>query len=305
MTKEAFENAIVVMMALGGSTNGVLHLLALAHEAQVDLKIADFNRIAAKVPLLGNFRPFGEYAMEDFNQIGGTPMLMKYLLDNGLLNGKCLTCTGKTIEENLKDASVRPKDQNIIYSLEKPIAPPLHHIIVMHGNLAPEGAVIKLSGKDLKLFKGPARVFDGEESALDAILGGKIKKGDVVVIRYEGPKGGPGMREMLYPSNAIVGAGLGADVALVTDGRFSGATTGIMIGHVTPEAQSGGPLAILNEGDIVSIDLNNKTVSTEVSEEELQARMQKWKAPAEKYNRGVLAKYVRLVKSASVGAIVG
>ncbi len=245
MTREAFENAIVVMMALGGSTNGILHLLALAKEANVKLDITDFNRIASKVPLIGNFKPFGDYAMEDLEKIGGLPMVMKLLLDAGLLHGKCMTCTGKTLQENLKDVAKRPENQNVISTLEKPLAPPLKHIIVMKGNLAPEGAVIKLSGKEVNRFEGPARVFDNEESALDAILAGKIKKGDVLVIRYEGPKGGPGMREMLYPGNALMGAGLGYDVPLITDGRFSGATHGIMVGHVTPEAQDGGPLAAL------------------------------------------------------------
>lgn len=305
MTKEAFENAITLMMAVGGSTNGVLHLLALAHEAQVDLKISDFNRIAAKVPLLGNFKPFGEYSMQHLEAIGGTPMVLKLLLKAGLLHGQCLTCTGQTLEENLKNAPELPENQNVILPIDKPLASPLHHIIIMQGNVAPEGAVIKLSGKEVKEFRGVARVFDGEEGALDAILSGKIKKGDVLVIRYEGPKGGPGMREMLYPSNALIGAGLGADVALITDGRFSGATHGIMIGHVTPEAQVGGPIAVIEEGDPIFIDLNTQTINVEVGGDEIQARQKKWKAPEPKYKRGVLAKYARLVKSASVGAVVG
>jgi len=304
MTKEAFENAIVMLMATGGSTNGVLHLLALAKEAQVNLTIDDFNRIGAKVPLIGNFEPFGLYAMEDFEKVGGTPVLMKMLLDAGLLHGKVMTCTGKTLEENLKTVGKFPKDQKVIYSLENPIAPPMNHIIIMKGNLAPTGAVIKLSGKELKHFEGIARVFDSEETALEAILGGKVQKGDVVVIRYEGPKGGPGMREMLYPSNAILGSGLGEHVALVTDGRFSGATTGIMVGHVTPEAQEGGSIAIVKDGDMIVIDLNTKTVDVKLSENEIKKRLKNWKAPKEKYATGVLAKYAKLVKSASLGAVL-
>jgi len=304
MTKEAFENAIVMMMAIGGSTNGVLHLLALAREAEVSLSIDDFNRIGAKVPLIGNFKPFGQYAMEDLDRIGGTPMVMKTLYDAGLIHGKCMTVTGHTIEENLKNIPSRPTDQHVILPLDKPLAPPLHHIIVVRGNLAPEGAVMKLSGKELKVFQGPARVFDGEESALESILKGNLKKGDVVIIRYEGPKGGPGMREMLYPSNAIMGVGLGTDVALITDGRFSGATHGIMIGHVSPEAQVGGPLAILREGDQITIDLNTQQVNVKLTDEEIQERLKSWKAPEEKYKKGVLSKYYKLVRSASLGAIV-
>jgi len=304
MTKEAFENAITVMYALGGSTNGILHLLALAHEAEVNLTIKDFNRIASRVPLIGNFKPFGNYAMEDLEKIGGTPMVLKLLLDGGLLHGKVMTCTGQTMEENLKDVPSRPTDQNVITSLEKPLAPPMKHIVVMEGNLAPQGAVIKLSGKELNFFEGPARVFDSEELAVDAILTGKIKKGDILVIRYEGPKGGPGMREMLYPGNALIGAGLGNDVALITDGRFSGATHGIMIGHVTPEAHVGGPLAILEEGDKVAINLSTKTIDAKLSDEEIALRMKKWKQPEDKYKTGILARYAKLVKSPSVGAIL-
>ena len=305
MTLEAFENAITVMMAIGGSTNGILHLLALAKEANVKLTINDFNRIASKVPLIGNFKPFGEYAMEDLEKIGGLPVVLKLLLEEGLLHKNCLTCTGKTMEENLKEVPLlKFTNQKVIFPIEKPLAPPLHHIIVMNGNLCPEGAVIKLSGKEVKYFKGPARVFDNEETALDAILQKKINKGDVVVIRYEGPQGGPGMREMLYPSNAIMGSGLGYDVALITDGRFSGATYGIMVGHVAPEAFKGGPLAIVNEGDNIVIDLNSKSIDLLVSNEEISRRLQLWKQPVPKYTSGVLGKYSKLVKSASVGAVV-
>jgi len=265
MTKQAFENAIVMMMALGGSTNGVLHLLALANEANVDLSISDFNRIAEKVPLIGNFKPFGDYAMEDLEKVGGTPMVIKMLLKGGLLHGECLTCTGVTLEESVRDAPPFPTNQNVILPLSRPLAPPLHHILVLHGNLAPEGAVIKLSGRGLRRFEGPARVFDAEEPALDAILKGSIKKGDVLVIRYEGPRGGPGMREMLYPGSALVGASLGEHVALVTDGRFSGATHGIMVGHVSPEAQMGGPIALIQDGDTVVIDLDALEINVKAS----------------------------------------
>jgi dihydroxy-acid dehydratase len=304
MTKEAFENAITIMMALGGSTNGILHLLALANEASVNLTIEDFNKIASKIPLIGNFKPFGEYAMEDLEKIGGTPMVMKILLEGGLLHENCLTCTGKTIKENLKNVIKRPINQDIIYSLEKPLAPPLHHIIVIKGNLAPEGAVIKLSGKELKYFEGPARVFDCEDDALKSIFENKIQKGDVIIIRYEGPKGGPGMREMLYPSNAIIGVGLGSDVALITDGRFSGATHGIMIGHVTPEAQEGGPIAIIKDGDIIVIDIEKKTLNVKLSVDEIQKRFKNWKPLPSRYTSGILGKYSKLVHSASIGAIV-
>jgi dihydroxy-acid dehydratase len=302
MTKEAFENAITVVLALGGSTNVVLHLLSLAHEAEVKLSLADFDRIAKKVPLIGNFSPFGKYMMQHLDMIGGIPMVMKILSDAHLIHGDCLTVTGKTIAQNIKNAPERPKNQDIIFDLDKPIAQPMHHIIILHGNLAPEGAVLKLSGKEMDRHTGPARVFEREEDTLNAILDGKINKGDVIVIRYEGPKGGPGMREMLSPSSALMGAGLGADVALITDGRFSGGTHGIMVGHICPEAQVGGPIAIIQEGDMISIDLNKKSIDLNVSKTEIQKRYKKWKAPPMKYKRGVLAKYAKLVNSASLGA---
>ncbi|MBI4078754.1 MAG: dihydroxy-acid dehydratase [Candidatus Levybacteria bacterium] len=303
MTKKAFENAITVVQALGGSTNAVLHLLSLAHEAEIDLTIDDFNRIAKRVPLLGNFKPSGEYVMNDLNNIGGVPIVMKMLLDAGLIHGDCLTVTGKTVAENLKSTPKLLKNQKVIASLEKPLAPPEHHIVVLRGSLAPEGAVMKLSGKEMREFHGPARVFECEEDALNAILQSRIQKNDVIVIRFEGPKGGPGMREMLSPSAALMGAGLGRDVALITDGRFSGGTHGIMIAHITPEAQVGGPIALVEEGDMISINLNTKTLDLKISDSALQKRKSRWKAPALKYKRGVLAKYAQLVSSASKGAV--
>lgn len=303
MTKAAFENAITVVMALGGSTNAVLHLLSLAHEADVKLVLDDFERIGKQTPLIGDFKPFGKYVMEDLYNVGGVPMVAKMLLSAGLLHGDCLTVTGKTVAENLQDIPERLRDQDVIYSLEKPLAAPDHHILILRGNLAPEGAVLKLSGKEMEFHKGPARVFECEEDALNAILEGKIKKGDVMVIRYEGPKGGPGMREMLSPSSALMGAGLGRDVALVTDGRFSGGTHGIMVGHISPEAQVGGPLALVKEGDLINIHLKTRTIDVELKKGEMEKRRKAWKAPDYKYKRGVLAKYARLVSSASKGAV--
>ncbi len=303
MTREAFENAITIVMALNGSTNAVLHLLSLAHEANVKLTLDDFERIGEKTPLIGNFKPSGKYVMEDLFNIGGSTMVMKHLLDAGLLHGDCLTVTGKTLGENVKDAPLLPKDQNIIYSVQKPLAPAGHHIVIMRGNLASGGAVMKLSGKEIELHKGIARVFNREEEALDAILNGKINKGDVIFIRYEGPKGGPGMREMLSPSAALMGAGLGKDVALVTDGRFSGGTHGYMIGHVTPEAQEGGLIALVQDGDNIEISLKTKTMNLLVTDKEISDRRAKWKAPTSRYKRGILAKYAKLVSNASEGAV--
>lgn len=303
MTREAFENAIVVAMALGGSTNAVLHLLSLAHEANVKLTLEDFDKISAKAPLIGDFKPFGKYVMQDLFKIGGVPMVMKVLLDAGLLHGDCLTVTGKTIKENLKDAPKFPKNQDVIYAVNKPLAKPGNHIRILKGNLAPEGAVMKISGKELQEHHGPARVFNTEEAAMQAILGGKIKKGDVIVVRYEGPKGGPGMREMLSPSAALMGAGLGKDVALITDGRFSGGTHGIMVGHMSPEAQVGGPIAFIKEGDLIKINLKTKTIDLAISQAEMKKRKAAWKAPKLQYARGVLAKYATLVSSASKGAV--
>ncbi|MCL5798190.1 MAG: dihydroxy-acid dehydratase [Patescibacteria group bacterium] len=303
MTKKAFENAITVVLSLGGSTNAYLHLLALAHEADVDLTLSDFDRIGKKVPLLGNFKPFGDYVMENLHTIGGVQMVLKMLYEAGLIHGECMTVTGKTVEENIRSARKRPSNQKIVYSVDKPLAPPDHHIVVMYGNMAKEGAVMKLSGKEMEMHRGPARVFEREEDALDAILAGKIKKGDVMVIRYEGPKGGPGMREMLSPSSALMGRGLGKDVALITDGRFSGGTHGIMIGHVSPEAKVGGIIALVEEGDMITINLKKRTVDLDISKDEIEKRRKNWKTPADKYKRGVLAKYAKLVGSASFGAV--
>ncbi|HJX15331.1 MAG TPA: dihydroxy-acid dehydratase, partial [Candidatus Deferrimicrobiaceae bacterium] len=255
------------------------------------------------VPLLGNFKPFGKYVMADLDRIGGIPMVMKTLLNAGHLHGECLTVTGKTVAENLADAPGRPGGQDIFFSPDSPYAPPGRHITVIRGNLAPEGAVLKLSGKEPDLHTGPARVFDREEDALDAILSGNIRKGDVIVIRYEGPKGGPGMREMLSPSAALMGAGLGKDVALITDGRFSGGTHGIMVGHVAPEAQAGGPIAILREGDRITINPGDRSISLDAGEAEIAGRLSRWTAPETKYTRGVLGKYAKLVGSASKGAV--
>jgi dihydroxy-acid dehydratase len=302
-TREAFENAIAVMLALGGSTNGVLHLLALAHEAKVPLELEDFQRIGKSVPLLGNFKPSGKYVMLDLDRIGGVPMVMKSLLDAGLLHGQCLTVTGKTVAENLAQAPAIRRGQDIFFPPGRPLAPPGRHITILRGNLAPEGAVLKLSGKELDHHTGPARVFEREEDALDAILSGKIRKGDVLVIRYEGPKGGPGMREMLSPSAALMGAGLGKDVALITDGRFSGGTHGIMVGHIAPEAQAGGPIAVVREGDPITINPKDRSISLDAGPEEIADRLSRWKAPEQKYRRGVMWKYAKLVGSASRGAV--
>ncbi|MBI2617335.1 dihydroxy-acid dehydratase [Candidatus Gottesmanbacteria bacterium] len=303
MTRKAFENAIAVVLALGGSTNAVLHLLSLAHEAEVSLTLDDFTEVAKNVPLLGNFSPFGSYMMEHLDNIGGIPMVMKMLLKEDLIHGDCLTVSGKTVAENLKEAPDFPEDQKIIAHVKKPFASPEHHIVVLYGTLALEGAVIKLSGKELDKHTGPARVFDKEEDALDAILAKKIKKGDVIIIRNEGPKGGPGMREMLSPSSALMGAGLGKDVALITDGRFSGGTHGIMVGHVSPEAHVGGPIGLVEEGDSITIDLTRRVVDIDVDAKVLEERKRKWKRPNFKYKRGVLAKYAKLVSSASKGAV--
>jgi dihydroxy-acid dehydratase len=303
MTRKAFENALTVAWALGGSTNAVLHLLALAHEAAVELTLSDIEQVTARVPLLGNFKPFGQYVMNDLHKIGGMPMVMKTLLDAGYLHGDCLTVTGRTLAENLADAPPRPDNQDIFYSPAKPYAPARQHIRVLRGNLASDGCVMKISGKEMTRFTGPARVFEREEGALEAILAGRIQAGDVVVIRYEGPRGGPGMREMLSPSSALMGAGLGKSVALVTDGRFSGGTHGIMIGHVAPEAQVGGVLAVVQEGDTIEIDLERGELNLKLDQKEINRRLAQWQCPEPRYHRGVLAKYATLVSSASKGAV--
>jgi dihydroxy-acid dehydratase len=302
MTREAFENAIAVVMALGGSTNAVLHLMAIAHEADVDLTLDDFNRIGDRVPHLADVKPFGQYVMTDIDRIGGVPVVMRALLDAGLLNGDTLTVTGKTMAENLADISPPDPDGKIIHALGDPIHAS-GGLTILHGSLAPEGAVVKSAGFDDSVFEGTARVFDGEQAAMDAVADGTVVAGDVVVIRYEGPKGGPGMREMLAVTGAIKGAGLGKDVLLVTDGRFSGGTTGLCVGHVAPEAVDGGPMAFVRDGDRIRLDVSARTLELLVDKDELESRQVGWEAPTPKYSRGVLAKYAKLVGSAARGAV--
>ncbi len=302
MTKEAFENAITIVIALGGSTNAVLHILAMANAAKVDITLDDFTRIGKHVPLVADLKPSGHYMMTELIEIGGIQPLMKILLDKGLLHGNCLTVTGKTLAENLADVKPYPEDQDIIHSLDNPIKKD-SHLVVLYGNLAPGGSVAKITGKEGLRFVGTAKVFDAEEQALQSILSGDIVKGDVIVIRYEGPKGGPGMREMLSPTSAIMGKGLGKEVALITDGRFSGGTHGFVVGHITPEAYVGGPLAIIENGDTIIIDAENNELSLVVNEHEIARRLEIWTQPLPRYTRGVLAKYARLVSSASLGAV--
>ncbi|MFT4796396.1 MAG: dihydroxy-acid dehydratase [Aquiluna sp.] len=304
MTKPAFENAIAVLMAFGGSTNAVLHLLAIAREAEVDLQLADFNRIADKVPHLGDLKPFGQYVMNDVDRVGGVPVLMKALLDAGLMHGDVMTVTGKTMAENLADISPPDPDGKIIRAMNNPMSK-RGGINVLHGSMAPEGAVVKTAGFELATFEGPARVFDREGAAIDALNNGEIMSGDAVVIRYEGPKGGPGMREMLAFTAAIKGAGLGKDVLLLTDGRFSGGTTGLCIGHVSPETTDGGPISLVRDGDLIRVDIAARSLDLLVSEEELADRRKDWQPLPPRYNRGVLAKYSKLVHSASEGAYCG
>ncbi len=303
MTRRAFENALTVAWALGGSTNAVLHLLALARESGVELSLDDIAALTRKVPLLGNFKPFGRYLMHDLYALGGVPMVMKMLLDGGFLHADCLTVTGCSVAENLADAPPLPADQDVVFPLDSPYAPAGRHIRILYGNLASEGCLLKQSGKSLATMQGPARVYDREEDALQAILLGAIQPGDIVVIRYEGPRGGPGMREMLSPSAALMGAGLGDSVALLTDGRFSGGTHGIMIGHIAPEAQVGGLLGVVEEGDLIEINLESETLNLLVSDEDIARRKQNWQAPSQKLKQGVLAKYARLVSSAAEGAV--
>ena len=302
MTKEAFENAITIVIALGGSTNAVLHILAMANAAKVDIKLDDFTRIGKHVPLVADLKPSGRYQMAELIEIGGIQPLMKILLDKGLLHGNCLTVTGKTLAENLADVKPYPEGQDMIHSLDNPIKKD-SHLVVLYGNLAPAGAVAKSTGKEGLRFVGTAKVFDAEEQALQSILNGDIVKGDVIVIRYEGPKGGPGMREMLSPTSAIMGKGLGKEVALITDGRFSGGTHGFVVGHITPEAFVGGPLAIIENGDTIIIDAENNELSLVIDEHEIAHRLDAWTQPAPRYTRGVLAKYAKLVSSASLGAV--
>ena len=301
LTKKAFENAISMVIALGGSTNAVLHLLAIAYEAKVELSIDDFTRIGKKVPVLADLKPSGNYLMSELIAIGGITPLMKTLLNEGLLHGDALTVTGKTLEENLDSVEDYSKDQNIIKNFNAPVKKD-SHLRILYGNLAPEGAVAKISGKEGTLFKGKAKPYDSEEQAMKAIMEGKINEGDVVVIRYEGPKGGPGMREMLSPTSAIMGKGLGDKVAFLTDGRFSGGTHGFVVGHISPEAHLGGPLALVEEGDEIRIDAENNEVSLEVDEKTLEDRKRNWKSPKEE-SQGVLRKYAKMVGSASSGAV--
>jgi dihydroxy-acid dehydratase len=304
MTKKAFENAITVVMALGGSTNAVLHLMAIAHEAEVDLTLEDFNRIGDRTPHLADVKPFGRFVMTDVDRIGGVPVVLRALLDAGLLHGDVLTVTGRTMAENLAELAPPDPDGAIIHAMNDPIHK-TGGLVVLRGSLAPEGAVVKAAGFDAQVFEGTARVFDGEQGAMDAVTDGTLKPGDVVVIRYEGPRGGPGMREMLAVTGAIKGAGLGKDVLLLTDGRFSGGTTGLCIGHVAPEAADGGPIAFAQDGDRIRLDLAARTLDLLVDEAELARRKQGWAPPAPRYTRGVLAKYARLVGSAAQGAICG
>ncbi len=302
MTKEAFENAIAVVMAFGGSTNAVLHLLAIAHEAEVDLTLDDFVRVGAKVPHLADVKPFGQYVMTDIDRVGGVPVVMRALLDAGLLHGDCLTVTGKTMAENLADIAPPDVDGKVVRAMQQPIHK-TGGITILKGTLAPEGAVVKSAGFDSDVFEGTARVFDGERAAMDAVAEGSLKAGDVVVIRYEGPKGGPGMREMLAVTGAIKGAGLGKDVLLLTDGRFSGGTTGLCVGHVAPEAVDAGPIAFVRDGDAITLDVAKGTLDLHVDAEELARRAEGFEPPASRYPRGVLAKYRKLVGSASGGAV--
>ncbi len=302
LTSRAFENAMTMIMAVGGSTNAVLHLLAMAKAAGVRLELADFQRVSDRVPLLADLKPSGRYVQEDLHAVGGTPAVMKYLLERGYLHGDCMTVTGRTLAENLEGAAHLKSGQEIIHTLEKPVFP-RGHIRILHGNLAPQGSVAKITGKEGEKFSGVARVFDSEEAMLAGLEQKQIHKGDVVVIRYEGPKGGPGMPEMLTPTSAIMGAGLGADVALLTDGRFSGGSHGFIIGHITPEAQEGGPIALVRDGDPITIDAAACQLTVGVDDQELARRKRAWVAPPPKATGGVLGKYVRLVRSASEGCV--
>jgi len=302
MTKKAFENSIAVTIALGGSTNAVLHLIAMAHSARVQLNLDDFTKIGKTVPVLADIKPFGSHFMSELNAIGGIAPMMKLMLDKKLLHGECLTVTGKTLEENLADIKAYPSEQKIILTLDKPIKES-SHLKILYGNLAPEGAVAKITGKEGTQFTGSARVFNSEEEGMSAIISGSIKSGDVVVIRYEGPQGGPGMREMLKPTSAIMGQGLGNDVAFITDGRFSGGTHGFVVGHISPEAELGGPIALIEDGDEIIIDAEKDILNLNISNEEMEKRKNDWKNPNSSPKSGVLSKYKRTVQSASKGAI--
>lgn len=302
MTREAFENAMVIVMALGGSTNAVLHLIAMARAVDVKLTIDDFQKVSDRIPFIADLKPSGKYVMEDLHNVGGVPAVMKYLLEKGMLNGDCLTVTGRTIAENLKDVPGLKSGQDVIMPIERPIKES-GHIRILKGSFAPGGAVAKITGKEGLKFSGPARVYDSEEDMLKGLEQGEIQKGEVIVIRYEGPKGGPGMPEMLTPTSAIMGAGLGKDVALITDGRFSGGSHGFIMGHVVPEAQEGGPIALVRNGDTISIDAEKNTLDIEVSDKEMDARRKSWKMPPYKARRGTLYKYIKNVKDASEGCV--
>ena len=302
MTRQAFENAMVVVMAVGGSTNAVLHLIAMAHAVDVVLSIDDFQSVADRIPVLADLKPSGKFVQEDLHHVGGTPAVMKLLLKKGLLHGDCMTVTGQTLEENLASLPGLKEGQRVIQPFDQPVKA-TGHIQILKGNLAPEGAVAKITGKEGLSFTGPAKCYDSEEDMLAALEQNKIVKGDVVIIRYEGPKGGPGMPEMLTPTSAIMGAGLGQDVALMTDGRFSGGSHGFIVGHVTPEAQEGGPIALVRDGDQVTIDATRNLIHVEISNEQLAARRSQWVAPPLKADRGTLYKYIKLVRSASQGCV--
>ena len=302
MTRAAFENAMVMVTVLGGSTNAVLHLIAMARSVNVDLTIDDFQRVSDRTPLLADFKPSGFYVMEDLHQNGGIPAVMKFLLAEGMIDGTCMTVTGKTIAENIKDLPGLTAGQKIVMPLSKPLKK-TGHIQILKGNLAPEGSVAKLTGKEGTSFTGPAKVYDSEEDMLHALERKEIAKGDVIVIRYEGPKGGPGMPEMLTPTSAVMGAGLGKDVALITDGRFSGGSHGFLVGHITPEAQEGGPIGLIRSGDVITLDAEKNLINVDLTDAELAKRKAAWKMPPYKSTRGTLAKYIRLVKNASFGCV--
>ncbi len=302
MTRRAFENAMVMVMATGGSTNAVLHLIAMARAVNVPLTIDDFQKVSNRVPFIADLKPSGKYVMEDLHHVGGTPAVIKYLLEKGFMDGSCLTVTGKTIAENVENLNGLAEGQRVIVPVETPIKA-TGHICIMRGNFCPDGAVAKITGKEGLIFKGTARCFDSEEEMLKGLEDGKIQKGDVIIIRYEGPKGGPGMPEMLTPTSAIMGAGLGADVALITDGRFSGGSHGFIVGHVTPEAQDGGPIALVKDGDPITIDAENNRIDVALSGEEFALRQAMWTAPPLKFTRGTLYKYIKNVKSASEGCV--
>jgi dihydroxy-acid dehydratase len=304
LTKEAFENAITLVMALGGSTNAVLHLIAIARQIDIPLTIDDFTRVGHRVPHLADLKPGGRYVMADLDRAGGVQAVMKMLLEAGFLHGDALTVTGKTLAENLAHAPHLADGQTIVMPLDKPLRPTAP-LVILKGNLAPEGGVCKIAGLKTTSHRGPAKVFESEEATFDAIMKHEVTHGDVVVIRYEGPKGGPGMREMLAVTSALIGQGYGETVGLITDGRFSGGTHGMVVGHISPEAQVGGPIAIVQNGDIITIDSERNLLSVDLSDEEIARRLSQWKAPAPKYPKGVMAKYVKLVESASAGAVTG